>query len=400
MGSKDRTLSLNEIDRKGQLLAESFTERRTVVPMARVPRVLVLSVLAAEDADFYHHAGMDLPSMLRVLWKAVIHGRATQGGSTITQQVVKNLLLTPEKTLERKLKELILARRLEQELSKDEILALYLNDINFGHGRYGVQEAARYYFDNDVEQLNLAEASLIAGIPQSPTRLSPRTHLDAARRRQMFVLDQLEAKRALYWDDLSVAEIEAARKAEPGLAPLPSSADRAPEVAQLVRQALVDAVGEQAAARGGYTVTTSIDLDLQEATRRAVWNGLHAIDVRQGKRAPLEGPRLGEKQLAQLTRGLIRERDRNHLPWASGIHRAQVLCAGAVLRLRIGQVFGQEQQIVLGRPVGRKFTFQSIAELENVDDAVDEHGRLAAACTRQDEQRTLGLVDSLALLVV
>ena len=109
----------------------------------------------------------------------------------------------------------------------------------------------------------------------------------------------------------------------------------------------------------------------------------------------------GELQtLAQLARGFIRERDRNHLPRAGGIHRAQVLRAGAVLRLRIGQVFGQKQKIVFGRPVGRKFTFQSVAELENVDDAVDEHGRLAAARPRQDEQRTLGLIDSLALLVV
>ncbi|MET0343330.1 MAG: PBP1A family penicillin-binding protein [Polyangiales bacterium] len=290
------------VDRNGQVLAETFTQRRTVVPMSRVPRVLVLSVLAAEDADFYHHAGMDLPSMLRVLWKAAMQGRATQGGSTITQQVVKNLLLSPERTLERKLKELILARRLEQELSKDEILALYLNDINFGHGRYGVQEAARYYFDKDVDQLTLAESSLIAGIPQSPARLSPRTHFDAARRRQMFVLAQLEAKRALYWDDLPLEEIAAARKAVPGLAPLPTASDRAPEIAQLVRQALVDAVGEQATARGGYTVTTTLDLDLQEATRRAVWNGLHAIDQRQGKRAPLDGPKVGDKTLAQLVR--------------------------------------------------------------------------------------------------
>ena len=104
--------------------------------------------------------------------------------------------------------------------------------------------------------------------------------------------------------------------------------------------------------------------------------------------------------LAQLTRGFVGERDRNYLPRASGIHRAQVLRAGTVLRLGIGQVFGQEQKIVFGRPVGRKFTFQSVAELENVDDAVDEHGRLAAARTRKDEQRALGLIDSLALLVV
>jgi penicillin-binding protein 1A len=215
------------LDQRGSLVAEMFSERRTVVPMSRVPRVLVLSVLAAEDADFYHHAGMDLPSMLRAVVKTTLAGRAAQGGSTITQQVVKNLLLTPEKKFERKLKELVLARRLESELSKDEILGLYLNHINFGHGRYGVQEAARFYFGKDVEKLTLSEASLLAGIPQSPSHLSPRSHPEAARRRQMFVLDQLESKRALYWDDLPLEEIERARRTEALLAPAPNVGERA-----------------------------------------------------------------------------------------------------------------------------------------------------------------------------
>lgn len=290
------------VDVHGQVIAEAYTERRTVVPMARVPRVLVLSVLAAEDADFYHHAGMDLPSMLRVLWKAVIHGRATQGGSTITQQVVKNLLLSPERTLSRKVKELILARRIEQELSKDEILALYLNDINFGEAHYGVQEAARYYFGKDVDALNLAEASLIAGIPQNPSRLSPRTHPENARRRQLFVLSQLEAKRALYWDDLPLEEIERARRSEPALAPPPSNAQRAPEVVQLAKRALADAVGEEQAALGGYTITTTLDLALEDAVRSAVRDGLEDIDARQGRRAPIEGPRVADKMLATLVK--------------------------------------------------------------------------------------------------
>jgi len=288
------------LDRHGTLLAEMFHERRTVVPMARVPRVLVLSVLAAEDADFYHHAGMDLPSMLRAVWKTVMAGRAAQGGSTITQQVVKNLLLTPEKRLERKLKELVLARRLESELSKDEILALYLNHINFGHGRYGVQEAARFYFGKDVEKLTLSEASLIAGIPQSPSHLSPRSHPEAARRRQLFVLDQLESKRSLYWDDLPLEEIERARRTEAVLSPAPNVGERAPEFAQLARQVLIEAVGEERAARGGFTIVTTLDLPLEEAARKAVREGLETIDVRQGKRAPLDGPRIGDKALAAL----------------------------------------------------------------------------------------------------
>ena len=289
------------VDREGALIAEIYTERRTVVPMSRIPRVLVLSVLAAEDADFYHHSGMDLPSLLRILFKAVVRGKATQGGSTITQQVVKNLLLSPERTLSRKARELILARKLEQELSKDEILFLYLNHINFGHGRYGVQEAAHYYFGKDVSELNLSEASLIAGIPQSPTYLSPRTHPEAARRRQMFVLSQLDSKRELYWEDLPRSEIEQAKLAEPKLAELSELAPRAPEVAQLAKQALLDAVGKEAADLGGYTVTTTLDLALEESARNALRTGLRELDARHHNVAPLEGAHLNDKQLRSLT---------------------------------------------------------------------------------------------------
>ncbi len=288
------------VDREGALIAEVFTERRTVVPMAKIPRVLVLSVLAAEDADFYHHGGMDMPSLVRILVKAVVRGKATQGGSTITQQVVKNLLLSPERTLQRKIKELILARKLEQELSKDEILYLYLNHINFGHGRYGVQEAARFYFGKDVSELNLSEASLIAGIPQSPTYLSPRTHPEAARRRQMFVLSQLDKKRELYWEDLPRSEIEQAKLTEPRLTELSDLTPRAPEVAQLAKQILVDTVGKEAADLGGYTVTTTLDLTLQDAAREALRSGLRELDVRHRNVAPLEGARLNEKALAKL----------------------------------------------------------------------------------------------------
>jgi penicillin-binding protein 1A len=291
-------------DRNGKVVAEVFSERRTVVPMERVPRVLVLSVLAAEDADFYHHAGMDIPGMIRVLWKAVVHGRATQGGSTITQQVVKNLLLSPERTLERKLKELILARRLEQGLKKDEILWLYLNHINFGHGRYGVEEAARYYFDKHVQNLTLSEASMIAGIPQSPTYLSPRTHPESARRRQLFVLGQLEQKRDRYWDDLPLAEIEKAKLAPPTLAPVPDVSGAAPELGPIVKQALIDAVGAEAANRGGYTITTTIDLALESAARKAIQEGLHELDARHAYVAPFgsHGPGKGFEKLKNETR--------------------------------------------------------------------------------------------------
>jgi penicillin-binding protein 1A len=279
------------VDRKGRPIAEWFTERRTVVPMSKVPRVLVLSVLAAEDADFYRHAGMDYVGIVRALVRDLLQGRRQQGASTITQQIVKTMLLTPERTISRKIRELILARKLEQELSKDEILGLYLNHINFGHGRYGVEEASRFYFDKHVEELNLREASLIAGIPQSPARLSPITHPDNARKRQLYVLSQLEAKRVQYWDDLSIEDIRDARENAAKLRSEPEPAGIAPEVATLAREALVAQVGADAAKQGGYSLETGIDLDWQAAARQALRNGLTRIDERQHLQAPLKAPK-------------------------------------------------------------------------------------------------------------
>jgi penicillin-binding protein 1A len=284
------------VDRKGKLIAEVFEERRTVVAMDKIPRVLVLSVLAAEDADFYVHRGLDYAGILRALIRDLTSGKALQGASTITQQIVKNLLLTPERTLARKVKELILARSIEQELSKDEILFLYLNHINFGHGRYGVQEASRFYFGKDVSELTLAEASLIAGLPQSPSRLSPITHPDAARNRQLYVLDQLAKKRAAYWDDLPLEEIEAARNSPTKLVDA-SAAPRteAPEVASYAREFLESLVGKEAAKRGGYRVETTIDLAVEKQARQAVQKGLGALDQRRGLSGPLEVPNKARK---------------------------------------------------------------------------------------------------------
>jgi penicillin-binding protein 1A len=274
------------LDRNGELIDEIFTERRTVVPMERVPRVLVLAVLAAEDADFYRHEGLDYPGIARALFRHLVTGRRLQGTSTITQQLVKNLLLSPERSFERKIRELILARRIERAYSKDEILGFYLNSINYGHGRYGVQEAARFYFGKDVSELTLAEATLIAGIPQQPARLSPRTHPEAARRRQRYVLDQLEQKRAEYWPDLSLEEIRQARQTPVRLAPLRETGERAPEVVAIARRVLRERVGAERANKGGYTIHTSIDLGLQRKARGALREQLLAIDERNGLRAP------------------------------------------------------------------------------------------------------------------
>ena len=157
----------------GSLIGEIFVERRTVVPFDKIPRVLINAVVAAEDAEFFSHKGLDYIGMLRSFLVNVRHGAYKQGGSTITQQVVKTFFLTPERTLKRKIQEVILARLVEQRLSKEEILYLYLNQIYYGHGRYGVEEASRFYFGKSVSELTTAEAALLAGLPQGPERLSP-----------------------------------------------------------------------------------------------------------------------------------------------------------------------------------------------------------------------------------
>src|SRR5262249_14687430 len=146
----------------------------------------------AEDAEFYQHRGVSYWGMLRALLANIRHGGAVQGGSTITQQVVKTFLLSPEKKLKRKVQEIYLAQRLESSLSKDDILWLYINQNNYGHGRYGCQEAARFYFAKDCEHVDAGEAALLAGIPQSPARLDPLHHPEAAKRRQIYVLEQME----------------------------------------------------------------------------------------------------------------------------------------------------------------------------------------------------------------
>ena len=282
------------VDRKGRLIAETFSERRTVVPLERVPRIVVLSVLAAEDADFYRHGGLDFWGLGRAVLKRVRGGRL-EGGSTITQQLVKTMLLTPERSFGRKIRELILARRIEQELSKDQILHMYLNQINYGHARYGFEEASRFYFGKHVEELTLGEATLIAGVGQRPTKLSPITDFDAARARQQYVLSQLESKRAQYWDDLPLEEIKKAQAEPVSLNLQDAPAQSAPEIATIAREALLAAVGQDAYKLGGYTLTSSIDLDLQNSARAALRAGLIRVDERHNLQVPLRAPKRAAK---------------------------------------------------------------------------------------------------------
>jgi penicillin-binding protein 1A len=268
--------------RDGTLLGELFVERRTVIGIAQIPARMKLAVLAAEDASFYEHAGLNYLGMLRAIWVNLRNHGARQGASTITQQVVKNVLLTSERTMGRKVREAILSRRIEQELTKDEILELYLNHIYFGHGRYGVEEASRYYFGKSIRDITLDQAALLAAVPKGPSIYSPRTHLARATARRAYVLDQMASK-----GFATAAQVESAKEAPVVLAPEPEAlAELAPEVVDEVRRTLRRLVGPTAS-QGGYTVTTTIDPALQAAARSAVRRNLDDYAKRHKLMAPL-----------------------------------------------------------------------------------------------------------------
>ena len=270
------------LDRGGAPIGELGSEKRTVVPYDAIPKLLVQAVVAAEDADYFQHGGLDYRGMARAFIEDVLRGRRAQGGSTITQQVVKTMLLTPERTMRRKVQEIILARQLSQKLSKEDVLALYLNQIYYGHGRYGCEEAARYYFGKSVRDIGLAEAALLAGLPQSPERLSPRKHPDAAKTRQRYVLGQMAEHGFI---DRATAERVAAEPIR--LVREPASArGMAAEAVDAVSAFLAERLGDKAVLEAGTTVTTTIDAHLQEMARASLERGLEEFDARQGFRGP------------------------------------------------------------------------------------------------------------------
>lgn len=178
----------------GQIVYLILPDRRIYVDYSRIPKHVKDAFLAAEDADFFKHKGIEPESLFRALLKNLIYGRVVQGGSTITQQVIKSLILGPEKSLSRKIREVILAYRLENYLSKKEILNLYLNNVYMGHGVYGVEAASQIYFGKHVWEISKAEAAILAGIVQAPSRLSPKKHPGLARMRQEYVIDQMWRK--------------------------------------------------------------------------------------------------------------------------------------------------------------------------------------------------------------
>ena len=265
-------------------IAEYYLERRIVLPLEEIPQTLIHAFVAAEDSRFFEHEGIDLIGILRALWKNIKAGGIVQGGSTITQQVTKSLLLTPERSFTRKLREAILAYRIEKHLSKEQILFLYLNQIYLGHGAYGVEAAAQNYFGKSVEELNLAESAMMAGLPQAPSRYSPYSYPQRAKERQVYVLNRMVADGYINADRAAEAlshTVDIKKRKDWNIGEVPYFAEH-------IRRYLEEKYGQEVLYREGLQVYTTVNVAFQKAAQRAINNGLFDLDKRQGYRGPLD----------------------------------------------------------------------------------------------------------------
>lgn len=256
------------------LLSEMFVEKRIPVPLEKIPRKLTQALLATEDRAFYRHSGVDLKGILRAAAKDVLAGKFAEGASTISQQLAKTLFLTPEKKLTRKIKEAFLAFQLERRYTKNEILELYLNQVYFGSGAYGVEAAARRFFGKSVDVLSLSECALIAGMPKAPSRYSPWVNLDLAIKRRNVVLSQMKATGGI------TEEIYKAAVAEPVALKSDPRKAKAPYFIAYIRDLLETRFGSSLAYKGGLTVHTTLSHHLQTAAETAVEKGLSMLTKR------------------------------------------------------------------------------------------------------------------------
>jgi len=271
----------------GTMVYELAEEYRKVVPLKKIPRHLVNAFLAVEDARFYQHGGLDFYRLAGALVHDVMAMKAKEGGSTITMQLARSFFLTRKKLVSRKLREMILARRIDNSLKKDEILELYLNQIYLGQNAYGVEAAAEKYFSKSVDQLTLAESAILAAIPKSPAQLDPVKHFDKAKQRQRLVFRRMVEEKML-----SEQEAELAEK-EPVLIKFKSNPywDDTAYFVESVRRYLVNRYGYDKVYKEGLKVFTSMQLDMQKQAANAVRLGLtgpESIDRKNGYRGPID----------------------------------------------------------------------------------------------------------------
>lgn len=332
-------------DSKDRLIAEYFIERRILTPIAKIPQLLIDVTLAVEDASFYDHHGINLRGIARAMKRNLFAGRIVEGGSSITQQVAKLLFFKPERTFERKIKEIITAIKLDRRFSKDEILDVYLNQIYYGHGAYGIKAAALVYFGAKLDELTLSQAALLAGLPKAPNIYSPYNDLGKAMMRRRIVL-----ARALdegYIDEKTFRE---AAEEPIELIGLTDATDSAPWFTEHVRRILESQFGAENLYKGGLVARTTLDLEYQLSANKAVRSGLEAADRRLGYRGPLF--KVDLKKNEPLDWKEIEKRIRTARPKADELGRLTLDRFGLVERVEKGRALlrladGRQAQVSL-----------------------------------------------------
>ncbi|MCG3112144.1 MAG: PBP1A family penicillin-binding protein [Candidatus Manganitrophus sp. SB1] len=282
LGSYEPSQATRIYSDDNRLVGQFYIEKRVFVPLTRMPKELIQAILAVEDSRFYEHGGFDYIRIIKAFLTNLENMRIRQGASTITQQLTRSLFLTPERTMKRKLKEILLARKMEMMLTKDEILEIYLNQIYFGHGAYGVQVAARTYFGKDVGELQLAEVAFLSGLPKAPNDYSPYRHPQKAKQRQGVVLRRMV-------DEKFITEEQYRKSYEQDLffQKMVPDEELALHFLEHIRLYLIAKYGDDAVYKGGLNVYTTLNIDMQRAANRAVKTGLRELDKRQGYRGPL-----------------------------------------------------------------------------------------------------------------
>ncbi len=266
-----------------EIIGEFYKERRYLVEQEQVPEHVTKAFIAAEDDQFYEHRGINVASIIRAMIANFRAGHIVQGGSTITQQVAKSLLLSPERSFTRKFKEAILASRIERHLSKEQILYLYLNQIYLGYGAYGVQAASRLYFKKDVKDINLAEAALLAGLPQAPGRFSPHVNPRRAKLRQKYVLMRMRENRFINEEQFQAAlnsPIKIYFQKE-------LNKEISPHLVEQVRRELLESYGEKMIYEEGLRVYINAPVSLSLSARNSLQDGLREVEKRRGYSGPI-----------------------------------------------------------------------------------------------------------------
>ncbi len=293
---RERNLNAYSIvySEEDEVVGKFLMDNRIPITYQQTPKQLVNAFIAAEDAEFFQHKGVDYKGILRAMFKNLLAGRIVQGGSTITQQVTKTFFLTPKRSLLRKLKEVAYAFGLERDFTKEEILTLYLNNIYLGNGAYGVEAAAESYFNKRIEQLNLAEMAMMAGLVKAPSRYSPINNFKRAKDRQAYVLTRMtelgfvsqEQKEKAFRAPLRIQSRESAYFS------------KAPYFTEFIRHQVERKYGKEKLYQEGLRIYTTLDLSFQRVAQKSVEMGLRELDKRRGFRGPLHI--LSEKEVKEL----------------------------------------------------------------------------------------------------